>query len=338
MRARSFFALLAAGAIPCCASAASVPVATPVYSVAKSIAGPDGSWDYASTDAAGAHLYIARTDSVTVIDLATGAVSSLGSVQRGHAVVPLPGKKLLVTSGTDGTVRVFDTVAKTEIASIPVGKKPDAAILNTAKSHAFVMNAAGGTVSVIDLATAKVTKTIVVKPALEFAAFGSNGMLFINNEEANEIDTVDVERGVAGKAIALPGCTAPTGLGYDKAHNRLISACDNGKAAIVDAATHKLIALVDIGEGPDAVIIDEARSLAFIPCGQSGVLDILSFAGSKVTHVATVKTEVGARTGALDPKTGALYLPTARFGPPAKPGARPAMVPGSFHVLVVRPT
>lgn len=332
MPRHSLPALLAAAAMPLAIAAAPAPS----YSVAQSIAGPDGSWDYARADDDGNDVYIARSNAVTVIDVTTGAVSSLGSVQRGHAVVPLRGGKLLVTSGTDGTVRLIDTKSGTESASIPVGKKPDAAILDATMTHAFVMNADSGTVSVIDLASAKVTKTIKVKPALEYAAFGSDGMLFINNEDADEIDTVDVARGVAGKMIALPGCKAPTGLGYDKAHDRLIASCANGKAAIVDAHKRQLTALVNIGSGPDAVIMDEARGLAFIPCGKDGVLDILSLTGKTVTHVGVVKTEIGARTGALDSKTGSIYLPTAKFGAPAAAGGRPVMLPGSFHVLVIK--
>lgn len=336
MRRQSLLALLAAATMPVAVAVAAT--SAPTYTVAQSIAGPDGSWDYARADDAGTHVYVARSNAVTVIDVTTGTVSSLGNVQRGHAVVPLAGGKLLVTSGTDGTVRLFDPSSGTETARIPVGKKPDAAILDATKTHAFIMNADSGTVSVIDLASEKVTKTITVKPALEYAAFGSDGTLFINNEDANEIDTVNVARGGVGKTIALPGCKAPTGLGFDKAHNRLIASCANGKAAIVDTRKRQLTALVDIGSGPDAVIMDEARGLAFIPCGKDGVLDILSLAGGTVTHVGVVKTEVGARTGALDPKTGSIYLPTAKFGPPAAAGGRPAMLPGSFHILVLKRT
>ncbi|WP_353228702.1 YncE family protein [Novosphingobium sp.] len=325
-------ALFAAAAMPLGACAATAPA----YSVTTSIAAPDGSWDYAQADDAGKRVFVARGNSVTVIDVASGAVSSMGPVQRGHEVVPLPGGKLLVTSGTDGTVRLFDLATGTQTASIAVGKKPDAAILDDAKTHAYVMNAASGTVSVIDLTTATVTRTITVKPALEYAAFAADGMLYINNEDANEIETVDVAAGVAGKPIALPGCTSPSGLAYDKPGNRLISACANGKAAIVDVGKRALAALIDIGIGPDAVILDAPRGLAFIPCGRDGVLDILSLSGASVTHVGTVKTEPGARTGAIDPVTGTLYLPTAKFGPPATPAGRPAMIPGSFHIVVVR--
>ncbi|MDR3401964.1 MAG: YncE family protein, partial [Chthoniobacter sp.] len=332
MRRQLLLALLAA-ATPFGVRAATVPV----YTVAASMSAPDGSWDYAQADDSGSHVYIARSNGVTIIDLANGSVSSLGGVQHGHAVVPLPDGRLLVTSGADATVRLFDLSSGSQTASIAVGKDPDAAILDGTRTHAYVMNAESGTVSVIDLATAKVTKTIPVKPALEYAAFASDGTLFINNEDAGEIDTVNVAAGVAGKAIALPGCKAPTGLAYDKTGNRLIAACANGKAAIVDAGKRTLTTLIDIGNGPDAVLLDEARGLAFIPCGKAGVLEILSLSGENVSHVATVKTEVGARTGALDPKTGAIYLPTAKFGPPAKPGGRPTLLPGSFHILIVRP-
>ncbi|MEG3178684.1 YncE family protein [Sphingomonas sp. RB3P16] len=325
--------LLAAAALPLVASAAP----TPAYRLTESIAGPDGGWDYARVDDAGQRLYVARGDAVTVVNLATKAVSSIEALQRGHAVVPLPGGKLLVTSGNDGTVRLVDLANGRESASIAVGKKPDAAILDATAKHAYVMNAGSGTISVINLATAKVVKTIAVKPALEYAAFSTNDMLFVNDEDANEIETIDVVRGAMGKPIPLPGCEGPTGLGYDARHDRLIAACANGKAAIVDVTAQRLTALVAIGAGPDAVVIDAKRGLAFIPCGANGVLEILSIGGMTVERVATVKTEIGARTGALDSKTGTIYLPTAKFGPPVVGTKRQPMIPGSFHILSVRP-
>ena len=56
--------------------------------------------------------------------------------------------------------------------------------------------------------------------------------------------------------------------------------------------------------------------------------------------VDTVPTQRGARTLALDPRTHALFLPTAEFGPapaptPEQPRPRPAIVPGSFVILIV---
>lgn len=309
------------------------------YQVAQSVALPDGGWDYASFNAKTGQVLVARTTSVDVIDVAHGnAVHHIGSVQRGHAAMPLPdGKRVLVTSGNDASVRILDIVSGTELARISVGKKPDAATLDPATGNALVMNAADGSVAVIDSNAAKVLKTIPVKAGLEAAVVAGNGKLYVNNEDANEVEVVDLSKGVAETPIALTGCEGPSGIGYDAKTDRIVSACANGKAAIVDPSHRKLVGLVDIGRGPDTVLMDASRGLALIPCGRDGVLDVIALSGSGgARRVSRIATETGARTGAIDPATGTVYLPTARFIPSAQPGARPTMVPGSAHLLVLR--
>lgn len=329
---RSLLALLA--------GAASLGAAAPAYRVAGSIAGPDGSgWDYAQIDPGSHRLFVTHGDAVTVIDLPTGTARSIGQIARGHAAVPIAGTEVLVvTSGRDSTVRFLDIASGRETASVPVGENPDAAIVDPVDGHLLVMNAKGGSVSEIDVAAHRVVRTITVAPALEYAAIGRGRTLYVNNEDANEIETVNLVTGAVGKPIAMPGCEGPTGLAYDAPHDRLIAACGNGQAAIVAASARHLVQLVPIGMGPDAVMLDAKRKVALIPCGRDGVLEILSLAtAGSVQRVGTVKTEVGARTGALDPSTGTVYLPTARFGPPTEPGKRPPALPGTFHFVVVRP-
>ena len=307
----------------------------PLYQSSAALAGPDGTgWDYASVDPVSHRLYVAHGETATVFDLArASAARSIGSISHAHAVVPLPNNRLLVTSGKDASVRLIDVGAGSEVAKIAVGADPDAAIPDPATGHVLVMNAEDGSVSEVDVAKASVVRTIAVKPALEYAAIGRNRTLFINNEDAGEIDTVDLRAGKATGAIAMPGCAAPSGLAYDAAHDTLIAACANGKAAIVDAGGRKLVKLIAIGQGPDAVILDAKRRRAFIPCGRDGVLEVRSLdARGGIQRIATVKTEPGA----LDPATGAIYLPTARFGPLVPPAKRPPALPGTFHVVVVR--
>lgn len=320
-------------------SLAAPAIAAPVYEVAESIKAPDGGWDYAQVDPGSRTLFVARGAEVTAVDLAHGnAVHSLGTIAKGHAVVPLPGHMLLVTSGHDDSVRLIDTTDGKEMARIAVGADPDAALFDAASGLAAVMNAKAGTVSVIDIARRSVVRTITLKPGLEFAALAEDGTLFVNNEDENEIETANITTGVTGPAIRLGGCTGPSGLALDTATHVLISACANGKAAVVDARTRSLRGLLTIGLGPDAVILDAQRRLAFVPCGHDGTLSVIALdraTGQAVVAVAV--TERGARTGALDPETGRLYLPTAAFGPTPAGGGRPAMVPGSFHVLVLRP-
>lgn len=315
---------------------AAAPSASPHYAVAGSISGPDGGWDYAHIDSTSHRLYIARSDAVTVVDLDKGAtIASWGPIARGHAVVPLPGNRLLVTSGNDASVRFLDATDGHQLASVAVGKKPDAAIYDDVHKRAFVMNATGGSISVLDTIAMRVTATIAVKPSLEFAVLAKDGTLFVNNEEGNEVEVIDLAHGTVTSSIAMTGCDGPTGLGYDANSNRLISACSSGKAIVISAATRRVVGSIDIGKGADAVIVDDARHLAFIPCGADGVLEMLSLTGPTIARIGRVTTEVGARTGALDPATGAIYLPTARFGPPTAGSKRPPVLPGTFHILKV---
>jgi hypothetical protein len=63
---------------------------------------------------------------------------------------------------------------------------------------------------------------------------------------------------------------------------------------------------------------------------------VIDTSGSLPRKIATVQTEVGARTGTIDPSTGAVYLMGAKFGPPPAAGGRPSVIPGSVELLVVR--
>jgi DNA-binding beta-propeller fold protein YncE len=312
--------------------------AVPAYAVSGSIPGPDGGWDYASVDPATRRLYVAHGPAVTAIDLTTGTVTAaLAPATRPHEVLPIPGTTLLLqTDGGTGNVRLLDGMTGVEKARIPVGDNPDAAIWDAKRKRAVVMNAKSGTIMLVDPATAKVTATLALAPALEFAAFDKGGLLYVNNEDRSQIAVVDLDRMKLLGWIALAGCDGPTGMAYAATADRIVSACGNGVVAIIDPATRKMVATLPIGKGADAVIADPARRRLFVPSG-SGTLAVLAEARGKVSLLETVTTEPSARTGAVDPTDGKIYLPAATMAPPATPGARRQMVPGSFHLIVVSP-
>jgi DNA-binding beta-propeller fold protein YncE len=139
----------------------------------------------------------------------------------------------------------------------------------------------------------------------------------------------------------LDGCMAPSGLAYAPDSKLLISSCRNGLAKVVQADSGKEIASLPIGRGPDAVIYDPVRKLAFIPCGADGVLEVISLAD--LAHIAVIQhvpTQAGSRTGTIDPQTGRLYLMASKADPNAAvpPGGRGApRLAGSWEVLVVGP-
>lgn len=322
-------------------AAATPPSSPPAhYAVTGSIAGPDGGWDLLAVDAGARRLFIARSANVMTVDLRAGnRVGALGAVSRGHAAVPIPGAgRVLVTSGGDNRARIYDARSGRLAADVEVGRNPDASLWDPRLRAALVMNAEGGTVSVVDPVRGRVTRTITLSPGLELAALDGNGLLYVNNEDDSLVHVVDPATGRVFAPIPLTGCEHPTGLAYDRIGHRLIAACANGEAAVIDTVHRRLVQLIAIGQGPDGAVVDAARGFAFIPCGRDGELDVIPLRGSRPLAVADrVRTEIGARTIALDPVTGNLYLPTARFGPPPAAGRRGPAIPGSFRVLIVTP-
>ena len=261
----------------------------------------------------------------------------MGQITGGHGVVVVPGSgRIAVTSGRDNSVRMLDGAGGLEIARVAVGEGPDAALWDGEGHRVIVMNAEGGSVSLVDPAAAKVVGTVAVKKGLELGAMIAPGMLAINDEDAGELELVDLTHGRALAPIVLTGCQAPTGLAYDAVDHLSLSACRNGVAALVDTKSKAVVKLLPIGQGPDGALYDAKRRRFLVPCGRSGTLSVFSVSAGQVVPTGSVTTEVGARTAALDPASGRVFLPSARYQP-AQAGQRPAMVPGTAHLLVFEP-
>jgi hypothetical protein len=109
--------------------------------------------------------------------------------------------------------------------------------------------------------------------------------------------------------------------------------------AVVDSDAGKVLANPAIGDGPDAAGWDAPHKLAFASCGE-GILSVIDAAAPGYPTIESLPTQRGARTMTYDPATDRIYLAAAEFGPrpaptPENPRPRPAIVPGSFVVLVV---
>jgi DNA-binding beta-propeller fold protein YncE len=303
-------------------------------SVVSAIPGPDGKFDYASVDSAARRLYIARGDGVSYVDLTSGRlISRFVPGIHVHSVILLPSGRALSTNGDDNTATLFETATGTVVAKIPTGHDPDAATFDGQTGLALVMNSADGNATLIDPRSGTSPGSIPIGGKLEFAVSDHHGRVYVNVQNTAEIAVLDV----AGRRIvtryALTGCQKPTGLGLDTASGVLVSACGNRVALALRARDGAILSRVSIGRIPDAVIVDAARKTFFIPCGRDGNIAVIDESRAETpTLIATIPTSIGAHTGALDPLTGRLYLPTAKFHLTL---GGIAAAPGTFRILVL---
>jgi DNA-binding beta-propeller fold protein YncE len=312
----------------------------PKLSVATTISAPDGGWDKASVNEATRQLYVGRSDGVLAVDLDSGKVTPRFVAGKGlHSVLPLADGKAISTNGSDNTATLFDSATGKVIASIAIGLDPDTALFEPVSGLVLVMDGHDGEITLIDAKTGTSPGKIPVGGKLAGAATDGHGLAYINVQDRNaqngpEIAVVDIAQHKVTAHYPLTSCERPMGLALNPATGLLVAACANRTALAVHAKDGTIAATLAIGERADAVLFDPARKLFFVSCGE-GNLAVIGEGGGAPAVIGTIPTANGARTAALDPKTGKLYLPTADFSAPAQGEKRHKVVPGTFRILVV---
>jgi YVTN family beta-propeller protein len=322
--------------------APSIAVAQKPYSVQhRWTVGGEGGWDYLTADPGAHRLYLTHGTRVEVLDTNSG--KSIGSIQglKGIHGVALDdaGEFGYISDGAAGMVVVFDRANLKTLATIPVGTNPDGIVFEPVTKTVWAFNGRSSDVSVIDTATRKVVATIALPGKPEFPVADGKGMIFDNIETKNSIVRLDAKTMKLTATWPLKNCESPSGMAIDLTGRRLFSVCDGKTMNVVDANSGKVLATPAIGDGPDAAGYDAAHKLAFASNGD-GTLTVVDAGKATYPVIQNLSTQKGARTMSFDSGTGHIYLVTAEFGPrPAvtatNPRPRPAVVPGSFTVLVV---
>jgi DNA-binding beta-propeller fold protein YncE len=316
----------------------------PTYHVVKKIAvGGEGGWDLLIADTANERLYVSRASHVTVIDLRKDSViGDIPNTPGVHGIAIASSLNRGFTSnGRDTSVTIFDLRTLAPISTVKVtGLNPDAILFDPFSGRVFSFNARGNNATAIDAASGKVVGTIAFDGNPELPVTDGKGTVYVNIENKSEIIAFDPATLTVKSTWPLSPCEEPTGLALDNSHGRLFSMCANKLMAVVDAESGKLITTVPIGQGVDGGAFDPGPGYAFSSNGEGTLTVVHEDSPGSFSVAATIPTQRGARTIALDAKTHRIYLPTAQFGPPPaptpdRPNPRPSIVPDSFVILVL---
>ena len=338
-------------ALSCAASSALASDAmpaqpAPAYRLTKSVVlGAPDRWDALTFDPASGRVYIAHGDRVTVVDGKSGAI--LGNVEgfpggtHDIAIVADEGRGY-TDDGEAGIAASFDLKTLKVVHRIKAEPDADGMLFDPSSHHVFVIDGDSGKLTVIDPKTDDVVATIDGGGGLEFGVSGVNGKVYVNGAAKGEIVRIDVATNKVDAHWPLPGCTKPHGLAIDRAAHRLFSSCANKVLVVADAEKGSILATLPIGEGTDGAEFDPKRNLAF-SSNREGTLSIIAekSPGSFVPQ-SPVATQFGARTMALDPESGRLYLIAADFtlnpkATAADPRHRYTITPGTARLLFLDP-
>jgi YVTN family beta-propeller protein len=331
------------------AAAVALALSAPIHAAAeqpysvltKWSIGGEGGWDYLAADPSAHRLYITHATRLEVLDADTGKqVGSIAGFKGLHGVAfDNSGRFGYVTDGGANEVVVFDRQTLTKVTSIPAGINPDGMVFEPATKTIWAFNGRSKNVTVIDTEKRTVVATLPLPGKPEFPAVDGSGAVFVNIEDKNEVVRLDAVARKQTAAWPLNGCDSPSGLAIDVPGHRLFSVCDGKTMVVTDFTSGKILATPAIGDGPDATRYDAAHKLAISSNGD-GTLTIIDASKPNYPLLQTVATQQGARTMELDPANGRIYVVSALFGPrptatAENPHARPAVLPGSFSVIVV---
>jgi DNA-binding beta-propeller fold protein YncE len=340
---RALAPVAAACASVALASASLAAEAPGLYHISKTVPlGAPERWDYLSFEPTSNRLFIAHSDRIDVIDLTDGKIVGQVAIDgaNGTAIVPAVGKGYAGSRGGKSAV-VFDLNTLKVLKSLPAAEDTDGVIYDPASKRVFLMQGDPHSMTVIDTASDSVVMTIHLGGQPEFAAVDGQGKLYVNIEDLREIQRVDTKTGKVDATWPVKACESPHGLAIDTESHRLFTSCVNSKLLVVNATNGAIVATLPIGKHSDAAAFDSGTKRVFSSNGDGTLSVIQQHGADQYQSLGEATTQLGARTMALDPKSGRIYLVTGEYSevdPTAKDlRKRYAVKPGSTRLLYVDP-
>jgi len=250
------------------AKPAAMAAAGPYHLIKEIHIGGSPRTDYLTVDAVGRRLYVSHTDSIAVIDL-----------DKDEVVGTVTGN----LSGIHGVAIAHD---------LGLG---------------FISNGAGNNVSIFDLKTLKVTKTVETGRNPDWIMFEPGQKeVYAFNGGSNSATVIDPVSGEVKATIALPG--KPESATFDVAAGRVYDNIeDKAEVVAIDTKTHAIVATWPNAPaaGASGQAIDLAHHRLFLGCDDT--MAMMDSTNGKL--LSTLKASAGIDSAAFDPGTGYAFVP-----------------------------
>ena len=307
------------------------------YKVLKTAkVGGDGGFDYISADSEGRRLLVPRNGPngrVSIYDLDTlNPTGEVAMTACGGAVVdPKSGHGFATTK----PVTMWDTKTNAVIKTIDVPGRPDGILFDPFNQRVWMFSRGTSSVDVINAVDGSIAGSISLGGAPESSVTDGKGHIYVNLTDKAMVAAIDAKTlTVTAKYDLNPKGSNAGGLAFDAKNHILFSYIHvpSSMAVILNSDTGEIITTLPVGNGVDTVAFNPNTMEAISADGAHGTMTIIK-ENSPTNFVVeqTLKTMAGAKTLALDTKTGRVFSMAAEYGPaPAPPAAAPqGGVPGA---------
>ena len=307
----------------------------PIYKMTATVAlGSPDRWDIIIFDPVTKRVYVAHGRKISVVDgqngTLIGTIGTFAGDTQGIGISTATGTGY-TDDGEAGVVVPFNLATLKLGTPIPAAPDTDAIVFDPTTNHMLAINGESGSVTVIDPRRNAVVATITAGAELDAGVVDGRGTFFVDGAKNNEVVRISTATNAINAHWALPTCKTPRGIAMDTKARRLFITCANKVMVVVNADTGNSIATLPIGSLSDGAAFDPLRKLAFSSNGDGTLSVVQERSSNTFVSLGTVKTMPGARTMAIDPKTGRLFLAAGDIRRHGK------IMPGSLKLLILDP-
>ncbi|HEX3895020.1 MAG TPA: beta-propeller fold lactonase family protein [Rudaea sp.] len=195
----------------------------------------------------------------------------------------------------NGTISIIDTGSDQVIKTVPekgkIGEKIQAVVTDPAEKTAFVVDAKGNSLVVVDLASGEVKQTIAVGRSPEGASLSPDGKtIAVCVEDDNVVTFVDVATQKVSRKIPTQGKN-PEHCVFSSDEKWLVTSNENSNDIdVIDLKAGKSIAKIATSGHPRGMALLRGKNVAYVVQELVNGVDVVDLDKKKV--VATIKTGV----------------------------------------------
>jgi len=288
--------------------AADAPSAQATATAPITVPGGAGSFDWMTVDT-GKHRIIAahpHTNSIAILDLKTNTVQSVdtGVACNGVAVDTVNNKYFC--GGGGQKIVIIDRDSLTKKNEIALNGPADQVLFDADNGSVYADHDDGTEVWVIDGKSEKITGSVTIGEAPEFAEYDSaNHMLYQNIKTANTLQVIDTTTNKVVSTWPTAPATSPHGLAVVAKRNWVLTAGKNGKLVAIDRTSGQPVFNCDIKSGVDQIAFDPKSKRAYCAC--KGFISVVQVKKTGLTNIADIAVPASAHTLAIDPETGNVW-------------------------------
>jgi len=241
------------------------------------------------------------SDIVSAINTSTNQVVTQIPVGVGaypiRITMTLDGLKAFVSDNLTASISVIDTVALTNIATIPVQRRPGTSAITPNGTQLWVVHQVGleghtsvSPVEVIDTATNLIIHTVLIpgKGAKDILFTLDGRFAYTANNTLGEVDVIDTTTYQVTSIPTAPGsrrlCISPAG---DRVY---VSNNGDNSVSVIDTATQQVIATIPVGRRPLGSAITPNGEEVYVTNAQDGTVSVIDT--TALTVIATIPTGI----------------------------------------------